>query len=161
MISSDRNYVISSRRSPAHPHRDSLLYSPWYSLPIWLGFPIYNVTALWIYTCAIQGPGQLLLFTTSPTSTCADSIHCLTKAIPLSHSLAVIQTWPIKTNGNYIQSKKKCQWGNNFLIYRMLLSLHVIPELLQPHETTRRYCQQTEYLWREDRKIPEFITALD
>lgn len=49
---------------------------PGYSPTIWLGFPIYNVELLNIYFKASEGPGQLLLFTTSPTSTCTDSIHC-------------------------------------------------------------------------------------
>lgn len=136
---------------------------PGYSLPIWLGFPIYNVTALWIYTCATQR--------TRSTSTIYYITHkqlCRQYSLPnKGHSpfptLLLLYRPDQQRQMGTISRVRSAYGGTTSHIWWMLLSLHVIPG------TTAALMRQWgkisstnwEYLWREDRKIPEFITALD
>ena len=81
---------ISSRRSIPDPHPDSLLCSSQvlHTKSTWDS----QFTMLQLFehtTVPSKGPGQVLLFTTSPRSTCAESILCLTTAIPL----ALLSCW--------------------------------------------------------------------
>ena len=64
-----------------------------------------------------EGPGQILLFSTSSRSTCTNSIHCLTKAIPLSPLSCCYADLTNKDKREIYPEKEEVPMGEQLFIY--------------------------------------------